>query len=149
MMIPTPQLPTESESTAPSTLTLYQPFLGGLHWDLSGAGIRIVGGEVWLNSSTYVIACLTHNKLRCSLCPSCLNAFLLFHIFQAVVAKRSQSVTPLSSLSFQITSMKSFREWARLGGIISPVSFQTSEAILQFHRMLHFVVWIKSYLSNE
>lgn len=22
------------------------------------------GGEVWLNSSTYVIACLTHNKLR-------------------------------------------------------------------------------------
>lgn len=63
-MIPTPQLPTESESTAPSTLTLYQPFLGGLYWDLSGAGIRIVGREVWLNSSTYVIACLTHNKPR-------------------------------------------------------------------------------------
>ncbi|KAM3695883.1 hypothetical protein ACB098_07G166700 [Castanea mollissima] len=65
-----------------------------------------------LNVRTYLRASLTIS-FACSLCPSRLNAFLLFHIFQAVVAKRFQSVTPLSSLSFQITSMKSFREWAR------------------------------------
>lgn len=103
-----PQLP-KSLNTAPSTLILYQPGLGGHHLALPrGACVGVVGvaKELCLNSSTYMVESLAILFVGLHL-PSCLKAFLLFHSPYALVAKSSQSNSLGPSLSFHTMSMNS------------------------------------------